>query len=153
MADNRFYPDAPRVGVGVVVLRRRESWEVLLVRRAKAPARGMWSLPGGGVEVGETIAEAARREVWEETGLEVQPSRPFTAVDAIHRDAAGRVAFHYVIVEVVARVPPEAEATPRSDVDAVRWAPVEALAEVRPLTPRVPEVVRLAVRLVEAGFV
>ncbi|GEM_PF-355707 len=153
-AHGRHYPNVPRVGVGVTVLRPRDQageWDVLLVRRAKAPAKGMWSLPGGAVELGETIAQAAEREVWEETGLTIAPGPAFTAVDAIHRDAQGRVVFHYVIVEVVATVPADARAEPRSDVDAVRWVPTENVGTVRPLTPRVPEVVELALQIVRRG--
>ncbi|MDQ7029412.1 MAG: NUDIX domain-containing protein [Ardenticatenia bacterium] len=95
---------------------------------------------------GETIADAARREVWEETGLNITPGPAFTAVDAIHRDDQGRVVFHYVIVEVVATVVVGARAEPRSDVDAVRWIPVARVGDMHPLTPLVPEVVHRALR-------
>jgi len=96
---SRRYPDAPRVGIGIVVLRGDE---VLLVRRGQPPALGAWSLPGGGQELGETAEAAARRELFEETGLEVGPLRLAGIADSIHRDGAGRVEYHYTIIDFAA---------------------------------------------------
>jgi ADP-ribose pyrophosphatase YjhB (NUDIX family) len=97
----RTYPDRPIVGVGaVVVLGDR----VVLVRRRHEPLAGRWSLPGGGVELGETLAAAVTREVREETGLDVEVGPLAAIVDRIHRDAAGRVAYHYVLVDYVCTV-------------------------------------------------
>lgn len=91
--------DRPRVGVGVVVWRDDR---VLLIQRGKPPGEGEWSLPGGGQELGETLFEAAAREVFEETGLTVRPTAVLTAVDNIVRDPAGAILFHYTIVNVLA---------------------------------------------------
>jgi len=93
----RDYPHRPWVGVGVVVW-----WNgrVLLVQRAKAPRRGQWGLPGGAQHLGETVFEAAVREVREETGLEVTPYGVVTVVDSIVRDDRGSVQWHYTLVEV-----------------------------------------------------
>ncbi len=96
---SRAYPERPLVGVGVVVCKGDQ---VLLVRRAKAPRRGQWSLPGGAQKLGETVRQAAIREVREETGLEVALTTLLDAVDSISRDAAGRVHYHYTLVDFAA---------------------------------------------------
>lgn len=115
---SREYPDQPRVGIGIVVLRGDA---VLLVRRGRPPALGRWSLPGGGQELGETAEEAARRELREETGLEVGRLVLAGHVDSIHRDAEGRVRFHYTILDFAGRYT-GGEARPSDDVTAIAWA-------------------------------
>lgn len=96
---NREYPDRPLVGIGVVVFRADK---VLLIRRGKPPRLGQWSLPGGLQELGETVFEAARREVREECGIAIEPKAIIDIVDAITPDDAGRVRYHYTLVEVLA---------------------------------------------------
>lgn len=91
------YPDSPRVAVGALVLREGR---LLVVERGKAPAEGVWALPGGSVELGESLAEAAEREVLEETGVVVKAGRVVHAFDAVVRNDDGRVRFHYVIVDL-----------------------------------------------------
>ncbi len=93
---SREYPAHPMVGIGTVLLR---PGAVLLVRRSKPPAAGQWSIPGGAQELGETAEAAARRELREETGLEVGPLTLVTNVDSIHPDLAGRIRFHYTILD------------------------------------------------------
>jgi len=95
----REYPARPLVGIGVVLLKPDA---VLLVRRAKLPSLGQWALPGGAQELGETAEEAARRELLEEAGLEAGPMVLAANVDSIHRDDAGRVHFHYTILDFAA---------------------------------------------------
>lgn len=96
---SREYPARPLVGVGVIVLR----WEeVLLIRRARDPGRGTWALPGGAQRLGETVEQAARRELREETGLEVGDLHLAGYVDAIHPDSQGRPRFHYTILDLAA---------------------------------------------------
>ncbi len=95
----REYPKHPLVGVGVVVCR---GGEVLLIRRAKAPRQGQWSLPGGLQELGETVFECARRETREECGIEIEPLEVIGIVDAITPDDQGRARFHYTLIEVLA---------------------------------------------------
>ena len=96
---SREYPARPIVGIGTVVLRPDS---VLLVRRGRPPSLGSWSIPGGAQELGETAEAAARRELAEETGLEVGPLHLLTNVDSIHRDDAGRMQYHYTILDFAA---------------------------------------------------
>lgn len=96
MTDDREYPARPWVGIGVIAFRGPE---VLLVRRGRPPRRGEWSIPGGAQRLGETAEEAARRELREETGIEVGPLALACVVDAISRDEAGAPRFHYTIVD------------------------------------------------------
>lgn len=122
---DREYPARPFVGIGVVVLK---AGSVLLVRRGKPPNVGTWSLPGGAQEVGETAEEAGRRELLEETGLTVGALHFAAHVDNIRRDAAGRVQFHYTILDFAARWE-AGDPAPASDVSEVVWAPLDRLDE------------------------
>lgn len=94
--ESREYPDRPFIGVGVIVFRGDD---VLLIRRSKPPNKGGISLPGGGQHLGETVRQAAAREVMEETGLEVEITHLVDVVDVIHGDVAGRTKFHYTLVD------------------------------------------------------
>ncbi|MCC7353199.1 MAG: NUDIX hydrolase, partial [Anaerolineae bacterium] len=95
----REYPEAPLVGVGAVVI---DNGKVLLVQRGQEPGKGTWGLPGGLVELGETAAEAVRREVVEETGLDVEPGPLVGIFEPITRDEEGRIRFHYIVVDFLA---------------------------------------------------
>ena len=97
----RDYPEQPLIGVGAVIVERGR---VVVVRRGHEPLKGEWSIPGGVVEVGETLREAAAREALEETGLRVEAGEVLEVLDRIVRDAEGRVQFHYVLVDFVCRV-------------------------------------------------
>ncbi len=96
---SREYPERPLVGIGTVMLR---PGGVLLVRRARPPALGQWSIPGGAQELGETAEAAARRELLEETGLVAGALTLVANVDSIHRDEAGRIQYHYTILDFAA---------------------------------------------------
>jgi 8-oxo-dGTP diphosphatase len=98
MSQRRLYPERPMVGVGILI-RRKERY--LLIKRAAAPDAGLWSIPGGLVEVGEKAAEAAIREAREETGLDVEVIETLGVVDKIVREY-GRIKFHFVIVDYLA---------------------------------------------------
>jgi ADP-ribose pyrophosphatase YjhB (NUDIX family) len=115
----REYPNLPLVGVGAVVVR---DGRVLLVRRAKPPRRGEWSLPGGLQKLGETVLEAARREVMEETGVAIRPLAVIDVVDLIERDRYDqRVRYHYTLIDV-ATAWVSGEAAAAGDAAAVLWA-------------------------------
>ncbi|WP_298222103.1 NUDIX hydrolase [Acidocella sp.] len=115
------YPTAPKIGIGVVLIRGNEA---LLVRRGKPPGAGLWSLPGGKQELGETAEETARRELFEETGLRCGPLLLAGHADSIHRDTAGRIEFHYTILDFAAQYL-DGEAVAGDDVLDVAWARVE----------------------------
>jgi len=100
MADGRTYPSRPVLAVSAAIIRDDK---VLIVRRARPPAHGVYTLPGGGVEVGENLLEAVAREVREETGLAVQPVALAGYREAIARDQDGRVERHFVILPFAAR--------------------------------------------------
>jgi len=118
-----LYPDTPRVAVGAVV--KRES-KVLLVKRRDAPGQGMWAIPGGSVELGETLRQAAEREIKEETGLTIRARDPVYTFDVIERDESGKIAFHYVIVDLMADYI-DGELKPDDDACDARWVSPDEL--------------------------
>ena len=100
-ADDRRYPKRPLIGVGALIFQRDR---ILMAQRGKDPLKGWWSLPGGALETGESLAEAVKREVLEETGLEVRPLEVFEIFERIMRDADGRPEYHYVLIDYTCRV-------------------------------------------------
>ena len=112
----REFPEAPLVGVGAVIVKEGQ---VLLVQRGREPLKGHWSLPGGLIEVGESLQAGVVREVKEETGLEVEPVELIELLDRIHHDG-DRVRYHYVIADYLCRVS-GGVLQAASDADAVRW--------------------------------
>jgi 8-oxo-dGTP diphosphatase len=122
MAESREYPGRPLVGIGVILLRPAgAAWQVLLIRRGRAPALGSWSLPGGAQRLGETAEAAARRELMEETGLSVGALTFAAHVDSIHHDGAGRVQYHYTILDFVG-VYEGGDAMAGGDAAGICWA-------------------------------
>jgi ADP-ribose pyrophosphatase YjhB (NUDIX family) len=118
---SRDYPTAPRVGIGIILVRGEE---VLLIKRGRPPALGAWSLPGGAQELGETAEAAARRELLEETGLTCGALTLVAHVDSIHHDEAGRIQYHYTILDFCARYI-SGEAVAGGDVSEVAWVRAE----------------------------
>jgi len=142
---SREYPDRPVAGVGAVIV---ADGRVLLVRRDTSPRAGHWSLPGGAQELGETFAEACVREVREETGLVVEVLGLVDVVDSITRDDAGRVRFHYLLADVLAR-PSGGALKAGSDAADARWfTPEEAFA--LPLWSKTARVIRKGFAMAEA---
>jgi 8-oxo-dGTP diphosphatase len=115
------FPEAPVVGVGAVVV---DGDRVVLIRRGHPPRAGEWSLPGGRVELGETLVEALRRELREEVGLEVEVGPIVETFDRIHRDATGAVRYHFVIVDFLCR-PAGGVLCAGDDACDARWATLE----------------------------
>ena len=123
---SRTYPAAPVPAVGAVVM---HDGAVLLVRRGRAPARGVWAVPGGRVELGETLVEAVEREVREETGVRVRAGDPVWSFDSVVRDEEGRVAYHYVIVDLLAEYV-AGEPRARDDALEARWTRPEEFSRL-----------------------
>lgn len=121
---DRHFPTRPVVGVGAVVV---DGDRVLLVRRAHEPLKGQWSLPGGAVELGETLVDAITREVREETGIDIRVGPIVEVLDRIRHDPSGRVEFHYVLVDFVCTAVGGTLACGTDASDAT-WAPAPSLA-------------------------
>ena len=138
----REYPDAPVTAVGVVVLKESE---VLLIRRGKEPIRGRWSLPGGAVELGETVRQAAEREILEECSVVIEATEVIEVLDAITRDDDGRIQYHYSLTELLAKF---VDGVPKADSDAleVRWLNVDQL-DGMDMLPISIKVIRAGVQL------
>jgi 8-oxo-dGTP diphosphatase len=120
----REFPERPIVGVGVVVWRGDE---VLLIQRGKAPRQGQWSLPGGAQETGETVIDAGRREVLEETGVTIGPLRLVDVVDSIQPTEDGRVRYHFTLIDFTAEWQ-VGDARPGVDEMATAWVRLADLA-------------------------
>jgi len=123
-----MFPERPIVGVGAVVL--NGAGQVLLVKRAHEPLKGEWSLPGGGVEVGETLEAAVVRELFEETGLTVIVGPVVEVLDRIERTPDERIEYHFVIIDYLCHATND-HLVCGSDADDVRWVAVDQLADYR----------------------
>ena len=139
---SREYPSHPRVGVAAVVLRDSQ---VLLVQRGREPGKGSWGVPGGMLELGETLAEGARREVLEECGVEIEVGPLVAVFEPIQRDEDGRLRFHYVVVDYLARY---LSGEPRAgdDADDARWVDLDALERL-PMRKETREVIGKAAEM------
>ena len=133
----REFPGLPLVGIGAVII---EEDRVLLVKRARPPLQDRWSIPGGVLEVGELIREAAVREAREETGLIVEPGELLGVYDRVLRDPEQRVQYHYVLIDFLCRrVGGELQAA--DDAAEVRWFKRKALDALN-LTEDTQDVIR-----------
>lgn len=131
----REYPRHPIVGVGGVVIRRNC---VLLIRRGREPLKGEWSIPGGMLELGESLTDGVKREVLEETGLRVRPLETLTVFDRVQKNG-DRVRYHYVIVDYLCH-PTGGRLKSGSDVLDARWVKREELPAYR-ITPKAAAVI------------
>jgi 8-oxo-dGTP diphosphatase len=119
----RSYPDRPIVAVGALIIRDRQ---IVLVRRQQPPLAGEWSIPGGAVQLGETLHAALKREVREETGLLVEPVELACVLDRIMPDAKNVPEYHYILIDYVCRIA-GGDLRAGSDVSDVRWANLDEL--------------------------
>ena len=142
----RAYPSQPVAGVGAIVFQKDE---VLLVRRGTAPQKGLWSLPGGALELGESLHQGVRREVLEETGLEVRVLEFAEAFERIMTDDNGAVEYHYVLLDYLCE-PVGGVLAAGDDAAEAAWVNRADLSE-RPLTPGVEAVIAKAFLLREGN--
>ena len=127
MTDDRRYPKRPIAGVGALIFDRGR---ILMAQRGKQPLKGWWSLPGGALEVGESLDFAVRREVREETGLEIEPLGVFEIFERIMRDSTGAAEYHYVLVDYICRVT-GGTLCAGDDVCRVEWVKPEGLENLQ----------------------
>lgn len=125
--DTRRYSQRPLLGVGALII---DGDRIVLVERAKDPLKGWWSIPGGLIELGERVADAVRREVREETGLEVEPGGLHEIYERLIHEADGRLEYHYVLLDYVCRVTGGALAA-SSDASRAAWVSADQLQEYR----------------------
>ena len=138
---NRRYPESPLTGVGAIIFR---GTEVLLVKRGRPPAAGKWSIPGGLVELGESLEGAVRREVEEESGLEVRAIDLVAALDRVIRDAEGQIEYHYILLDFLCEVL-GGKLQAGTDADECRFVPVEQLGRLD-MTRGTEQVIRSALQ-------
>ncbi len=127
---SREYPLRPIVGVGAIILDKEN---VLIVRRGQPPKMGAWSIPGGGVHLGENLEQTCMREVKEETGLDVEILSEGRVLNRVTRDEWERVQFHYVLIDFVCR-PIGGTLQAASDISEAKWVPLSELSSLRPMT-------------------
>ena len=139
MTVRREYPERPLVGVGGVVIRDERT---LLIRRGSAPLEGEWSIPGGMLELGETILEGVRRELLEETAIEVRVLDLIEVFERVTRDEVGKLKYHFVILDYLCEAV-RGEAQAGSDVTDVAWARESELSKYS-LTPTATRVIQKA---------
>ena len=142
MNDPRAYPDRPFLAASALILREDR---LLLVRRARPPAHGLFTFPGGVVEAGETVEEALIREVAEETGLTIEPVALAGHRDVIVRDEAGRLHRHFVIMAFLARWM-AGEPVLNEELAEYRWVRPDEVAAL-PVTEGLADIVEAALRL------
>jgi ADP-ribose pyrophosphatase YjhB (NUDIX family) len=133
----RRYPERPIMAVGAIVVK---NGRVLLARRGKEPSYGLWSVPGGAVRVGEGLKAAAAREIREESGVEIELTDVIEVIERLHRDGDGRIQYHYVIVDYLARWV-AGDIQPSDEVLEARWVAPEEFPKY-PMTAGTADVIQ-----------
>ncbi len=139
---NASYPIRPIPAVACLVIKDKR---VLTILRGKPPSENFWSLPGGKIELGEKLLDAAKREVFEETRIIVEPISPFAAIDAIYYDKTNKIIFHYVIIYVSAQYL-EGEILPDDDVLDAKWMSLQDMEKTN-FEPKTLEIVKKYINL------
>ena len=140
MTSSRKYPQNPIVGVGAVVLRGEK---ILLVKRGNEPFKGEWSIPGGKQKVSETVVEAVKREIYEETGTRIKKLKFLDVVDIILNDDEGKTTFHYTIIDFKAKWL-SGKCRPGGDSELVRWFKLDQIDHLN-LLDKTKEIIYKAV--------
>lgn len=140
--DDRRYPPRPIVGIGAAIYREDS---VLMAQRGKEPLKGWWSLPGGALELGESLEEGVRREVREETGLDIRPVCVLEIFERIIRDAGGATEYHYVLIDYICEIA-GGELCAGDDACAVQWVKRADLPQL-PITEGTLEVIEKGFRV------
>lgn len=138
MTERREYPKQPLIGVGAIII---EEDKVVLIKRGHAPLIGEWSIPGGVLEVGETMREGVIREACEETSLQIEPLDLLGVYDRILRDDRGQVLYHYVLIDFLCRIK-GGNLQAAGDAAEARWFTQQELLAL-PLPQDTAEVIRL----------
>ena len=125
-SDSRWYPQLPMVAVHVLVFKEGR---ILLTKRSKEPSKGRWSLPGGRIELGETVCEAVKREVLEECSIEIEIERLLDVTDNIIKDEEGHISYHFVLIYLLAGYR-AGDIKAQSDAEDARWTTDEELDEL-----------------------
>jgi len=127
----------PQIGIGAVVFKDNK---ILLVKRSNAPSMGLWAIPGGRLELGETLHHAAEREILEETGIVIHAKKPLFTFDVIERDASGNIRYHYVIVDLEAEYV-SGEPIASDDASEARWIAAEEIPSL-PMSDKTLELLK-----------
>mmetsp|Transcript_43996 Transcript_43996/g.71587 ORF Transcript_43996/g.71587 Transcript_43996/m.71587 type:complete len:130 (-) Transcript_43996:61-450(-) len=126
--------------------------QILLVRRAKSPNKGVWALPGGVIKVGETTASAGRREVLEETGIQCQIGDSFGHTDGIFKDLTGDIQYHYVLVQLAAFAHPGQTPCAADDASLAQWIPLSKIDSLSPLSETSLQAAKRCIQLLRLGL-
>ena len=134
---------SPQIGVGAVVIKDEK---VLLVKRGRPPSEGLWAIPGGRLQFGETLKQAAEREILEETGIVIKAAKPLFIFDVLDKDEAGNIRYHYVIVDLGAEYV-SGTVTAGDDASEARWLSPQELA-VLPVSAKTSELLKDVVHFI-----
>jgi ADP-ribose pyrophosphatase YjhB (NUDIX family) len=122
----RLYPQAPVASVGAIIIRHDK---ILLVKRGRQPSKGLWSIPGGAIELGESARNALKREVKEECGIDIRVGPIFDIVDKVTRDRKGRIVYHYIIIDFIAKYV-KGSLKAATDITDVSWFSPREMAKL-----------------------